>query len=479
MSLEDAIVHALNFAPEESIGPVAAKFYYDNHQVSAIMGPVGSAKTSTALMKTFRHALLQKPNDQGVVYYKHAVIRDTYRNLADTTIKSWLNWIPKELGDWKGGGSGEPASHHLTFSLGQYGLKYDLEIIFKAMGDNNAEDVLKGLELSSMYINEADRVSPDVISFGLGRIGRYPSLEKGKCSWRGIWCDMNAPEEDNYMADLFIFNKPESYAFFEQPSGISPDAENLKNLTPGYYQTQKDGMLEDKYNRLVLNKIGFSRDGKPVYNEYNDKIHTAAKPLEPVRGLPLHIGADAGLTPAAAIGQKMPNGQWRILMEIISTDVGVYQFADLLNRTLSEHFPGFAIASATCDPAASAQSSTDKEKKSWLQILRAETGINFQAAQSNSITIRLEAVKGTLTRLIDGEPGFLLSPACKMLRRGFVSKYVIKNDEPAKNEYSHIHDGVQYLVMGGGEYLEVLNRHKRVAAFRQPVIANSDFGVFG
>lgn len=480
MAVEDAIINALTFAPEKTIGPVAAAFYYDNHEISAIMGPVGSAKTSTAMMKVFRHALLQEPNERGIRYYKHTIIRDTYRNLNKTTIPSWLRWIPKDLGTWRGGGSAEPATHNLKFKLSHDGTFVDLQVDFIAMGDANAENALKGLETTSIHINEADLVSEDVMSFGAGRTGRFPSGPFGRCSWKGIWSDLNAPQEDNYMADKFIFNKPESFAFFRQPSGESPEAENLQNLPGGakYYLAQKDVLAPDLYRRLVLNEIGYSRSGEPVYEEYNDDVHTAKKELSPVPGIPLRLGADAGLTPACTIGQRLPDGQFIVLREIVSTGIGVYKFAEAINKILSEEFSGFSVASAAADPAAAAKSSTDRDEKSWLQILRNETGINWQPAPTNNITPRLAAVKGMLTRLIDGKPGLLVSPACKILRRGFISGYCLKDGEPMKNEYSHVHDSFQYNALMSGEYFEVMNRQKRFKDLGKTFVADTNFGVF-
>lgn len=477
MSFENVISNVLNFRPEESIGPVAAAYYYSNAEVSAIMGPVGSAKTSTSMMKIFRHSILQAPNHQGIRYTKHTIIRDTYRELSSTTIKSWLGWIPKEFGTWKGGGSGEPASHHIRFKLMNDDSIVDMQVEFMAMGEHNAEDVLKGLETTTIYINEADLVAQDVISYGRGRIGRYPSKDLGKPSWYGIFADLNAPDEDNYVANMFIYDKPEEFAFFRQPSGLSPDAENLKNLPPNYYQKQMVKQTKDYIKRMIKNEIGYSRTGDPVYEEYSDDIHTSKNPLSPVHGIPLRIGMDAGLTPAAIIGQKMADGQWLILREIIGTGIGASKFSAELNRVLKDEFAGCKIASATCDPAANSKSSTDKDEKSWLQIVRNDTELPVQPAPTNNITPRIECVKGALSRLIDGKPGVMVSPKCSTLRRGFVSGYCMKDGEPNKNEYSHIHDACQYMLLGGGEYYEVMNRNKERLKMSQPFTANSSFKV--
>lgn len=481
---------SLQFNPAEAIGPVAAAYLVDRSSASCIMGPIGSGKTSVSLIKCLYAAAQQEPNDKGIRYSKFAVIRDTYRNLSKTTIPSWTNWVPRELGEFKGGGSGEPATHHIRFKLENDNTIVDLLMEFIAVGEHNIEDVMRGWEGSGAYLNEADRLPEDVFKFVRGRVGRYPSLPKHnvKCSWRGVWADMNAPDEDNYMAKLFIYDRPQGFAFFEQPGGLNPNAENIKNLPDRYYEDQMAGQTDYYIRRMIHNKLGYSRDGKPVYEEFNDSIHVAAQPLKPIPGLPIDIGFDGGLTPAAVIGQQLSTGHWNILAEIIADGIGAHRFAELVKRVLSTDFRGFLVRSATCDPACMSASSQAENERSWRDIMALITGLKILPAQSNAITPRLDTVKMVLSRLIDGRPGFSLSPRCMTLRRGFNSGYrfrrqanlnanVIIGDSPEKNEYSHPHDALQYLLMGAGEYREVMGRKKAPAVNRR--IDRGKFKVFG
>ena len=87
------------------------------------------------------------------------------------------------------------------------------------------------------------------------------------------------------------------------------------------------------------------------------------------------------------------------------------------------------------------------------------TGWRWRPAPTNSTEMRLEVVRNTLNRMVDGKPGIFISPRCKMLRKGFGGGYCRKfikssggtqtHEEPAKNEYSHPHDALQYLLLGG------------------------------
>lgn len=465
------LARSIAFDPATSIGPIAAAYFEDRSEAACIMGPIGSAKTSVSLLKMFMIAIQQVPNEQGVRYTKFAVIRDTYRNLWNTTIPSWKAWVPEEIGEFKGG-KNEPGRHHLKFNL-QDGTIVDMLVEFIAIGDNNVEDVMRGWEGTGAYLNEADRLQEDVFAYVRGRVGRYPSIPSCgvKASWSGVWADMNAPDEENYMAKLFIFDKPETFAFFRQPGGREPNAENINNLPDGYYTKQIAGQTDYYVRRMIDNKLGYSRDGQPVYPEYNDTLHVAENTLQPAKGVPIQIGFDAGLTPAAVIGQQMSNGQWRILTEIIADGIGAQRFGRLVNRILKTEFLGFRITSATCDPAATSKSAGDANERSWRDIMIAETGLNIRPAQTNAIMPRLDCVKMVLNRMIDGQAGFILSPACKVLRKGFNSGYKFKkvansnssllvSDTPDKNEYSHPHDALQYLLIGGGEYAATMGRRK-------------------
>lgn len=481
------LAKAVSFNPSQSIGPVAASFFEDRSSAACIMGPIGSAKTSVSLMKILLAAMQQEPNPEGVRYTKFAVIRDTYRNLWNTTIASWKAWIPETLGQFSGG-KNEPGKHHLRFKLND-GTIVDTLVEFIAIGDNNVEDVMRGWEGTGAYLNEADRLDEDVFHFVLGRVGRYPSIPSCgvKASWYGIWADMNAPDEENYMARLFIFEKPESYAFFQQPGGRDPNAENLDNLPNGYYEKQLAGQTDYYIRRMIDNKLGYSRDGQPVYPEYNDTLHVANMPLRPLAGLPLDIGFDCGLTPAGVIGQQTSTGQWRVLKEIIADGIGAKRFGDLVNRILKTEFHGYRIRSCTCDPAGLSKSAGDAEERSWRDIVANVTGLMIRPAPTNAITPRLDCVKMVLNRMIDGQPGFLLSPDAKVLRKGFNSGYKFKkvadtntkvliSDTPDKNEYSHPHDALQYLLLGGGEYRETMGH--RLSPAKPFYRAQTEYRIF-
>lgn len=451
-------------------GPVAAAMYAARGPVSAIMGPIGSGKTGTCLMRMVAQAQEQRPWTDGVRRMKWAVIRDTYRNLEQTTLPSWLSWVPASVGEFS---AGPPASHTLRLGLAD-GTIAELVVEFIALGEQRVEDVMRGWEGTGAYINEADRLSPDVLTFLRGRVGRYPSKAMGGPSWWGVTMDLNAPDTDSWVYQLLVEQRPEGFEFFRQPSGLSPQAENLSNLPPGYYEAQMAGQPDWYIRRFIRNEFGFSRDGKPVYAEWNDQLHVAPRDLEPNPRLPLILGLDAGGTPAATIGQREASGQWRQLDELVAEEhasMGAKRFGGLLAKLLAERYRGLSVI-AWGDPSAGEGADRVAGEDDWLRMVGKEIGVPVRAAPTNRLHPRLEAVRLPLTRLIDGHiPGFLLSPRCKVLRKGFNSHYRYRrvqvaggryDDKPDKNPWSHVHDAQQYQMLGGGEYAEVMSRSTRM-----------------
>ena len=458
-----------------------------------INGPIGSGKTTAAFMKALRLATKQQPSsrergDGGrpLRKFKLCVVRDTYRQLWKTTIPSWFKRVPREVGEFHGADNA-PAKHRILFDLAD-GTRVDFQIEFVAIGENSVEDVLRGYEPTAFYLNEADLLAREVYTYARGRAGRFPDMDEGGPTWHGIIMDCNAPELTSWLYQDFFKRLPEGVELFRQPSGLSPQAENMVNLPPGYYRDQVSGQPAWYVARMIENKPGHSRAGKPIYPEFNDTLHVPELDLEPFPGRTLEIGLDAGLTPAAAIGQRGIGGQWRILDELTSEPgVGARRFAQRLAALLHERYSDLKVM-AYADPAAAYGVDKQAGEASWIDIVAHEAAITVRAAPTNALIRRLEAVRLPLTRLLDGQPGILLSPRCVVLREGFNSGYRFRrvnagqeeryDEVPEKNEYSHPHDALQYLLSGGGEDLAVMTRRNTAWGGKLPRQADDDYNPF-
>lgn len=455
---------SLRWAPP---GPVCDAFVRDRSPVSCIMGPFGSGKTSGSVIKPILIACEQRPGPDGVRRSKFAVVRDTYPNLDATTIATWHQWVPRGLGRFV---DEAPRVHELAFDIG--GARVETSIEFHALGERRIEDVMRGWEGTGGYINEADRLSPDVKRYLLGRVGRYPPTILGGCTWSGLWADCNAPDTDSWIYTDFVEQPLEGHVLFRQPGGREHGAENLANLPAGYYERLAGANPDWWVRRFVDNQFGASREGKPVYPEYNDHRHCAPAPLLPDYGRDLVVGVDAGGTPAATLWQRSSGGQWRGLDELVvdaEGSMGPTAFGEALNRLLAtERYRRFEREQIRVwgDPASAGGSDRDRP---WLTVLKEATKLqHVRPGPTNNLHLRLEAVRAPLVRTGEGaQPGLVISPTMRTLRKGFNSHYRYRRvalgegrwaDEPEKNHWSHTHDSAQYAMTGGGEHLAVQGR---------------------
>lgn len=454
-------------------GPIAEAFLHDTSFVSGIMGPIGSGKTTASIVKGLLCSARQPKNADGKRRSRGAVIRNTFPELKTTTIKSWFEWVPQEVGRWQGEG---PPTHYVA---GEDGL--DMEVMFLAL--DRPEDVRKllSLELTWAYINEAREVPKAILDGLTGRVGRFPPVRDGGCEGPQIFMDTNPPDTDHWWYRLAEEDRPEGFKFFRQPGGRTKQAENIDNLPRGYYERAVQGKDAEWIKVYVDGQYGFVRDGRPVYPEYNDSVHCREFELDKRFGL--QVGLDFGLTPAATFGQRTARGQWRTRYEIVCYDMGVTSFAKLVGQLLRERFDGWDVT-ITGDPAGEAR---DHDERSAFDILKAN-GVQAKKASTNDWSPRRDAVAGTLTSLIDGQPGYLLHPDCRVLRKAKQGAYCLRRlavvgqerykDAPDKNEFSHVAEAEQYMMLGGGEGKRIVGRdpQRRISL---PKFANADYAMFG
>lgn len=222
----------MNYRPS----PAVARMLDSNSFGRVIKGPVGSGKSTGCVMEIPRRAFEQKPYE-GVRRSRFVVIRNTYRELEDTTRKTFEQWVPEiggewreELGDWKE----KDFLFSLRCELGD-GSKVESDVLFRSL--DRQEDIRKllSLELTGAYVNELREIPKSAIDVLETRLGRYPSAAQGGASWFGWWGDTNPWPSAHWGARLFK-KPPEGYELYLQPSGMSPKAENVENLPAGYYE---------------------------------------------------------------------------------------------------------------------------------------------------------------------------------------------------------------------------------------------------
>lgn len=204
--------------------PTLARMLRSNAFVRVAVGPVGSGKSSACVFEIIRRAHAQAASADGVRRTRFAVIRNTYRELRDTTRRTFEQWVPRECGRWR--------EQDFTFEFRAPGIECD--ILFRAL--DRPEDVKKllSLELTGAYVNEIREIPRSIIDVLKTRVGRYPSRIQGGCTWSGIWADTNPWHSQHWAVGLFRAGLAD-HELYRQPSGRSPQAENIENLPKGYY----------------------------------------------------------------------------------------------------------------------------------------------------------------------------------------------------------------------------------------------------
>jgi hypothetical protein len=392
----------------------------------------------------------RQPNIGGTRRSRFAVVRNTYRQLSDTSIRTWLDWCPDgQLGTYA------KSDHQYWLKMPiEDGTAVESEILFRALDRPEHVSNLLSLELTGAWVNEAREIPWAVIKALQGRVGRYPAVRDGGCIDAGLILDSNPPDDDSWWYRLFEVDRPDNAAIFKQPSGRSPQAENLPNLPPGLLRQPVEGGgrgLHPRVRRWPLwlregGQAGISRIQRWVYGF--DGLNFRA--MQSIKR-----GWDFGLTPACVFTQVTPEGRWLVVDEVCGDDVGIGTFADCVVQASTERFSGFKFEDYG-DPAGEQRSSmtADRAQKTCFDILRGK-GIAIRAGEQN-LTIRLESVRKPLNTLTGGKPQLQISPRCETLRKGFLGRYQYRrvrvrgsaeryHDEPEKDLYSHPHDALQYV----------------------------------
>lgn len=464
----------------EPDGEVLTRYLWDRSELSIIQGPIQSGTSTCSVMKIWLIACEQEPDFDNVRRTRWLVTRDTYKELRETTIKTWLDWFPES--DWGTMVRSEPAIHHLKrpHPSGD-GTKVDCEVIFIAVPDPDvAEQVCASYEITGFFRNEGQFCEKPVIDELLSRCGRYPSMKNGPgATWHGGFIDLNAPKEGHWIpymrGDMPLpqewseeqkaeFEKPKDWRFFLQPPGlierkvdgkivyeINPLAENQSHTKKNYLQIIQ-GKSREFIARRVLNKVGLYADGKPVYPTFLEQEHIAPTELYPVPGASIIVGLDFGRDPAAAFLQCV-NGRWSMLSELIGDNESAQLFAPRVKRHLAQKYPGFK-AEFWGDPRGA--DGVQSVETTAYDVFQANGMRILPATTDNNPEMRRSTVEAVLER----RGAFRISPSCITAKTGFAGGYhypKIKGvsgvyaERPRKNRYSHIVEAVENALLGGGE----------------------------
>lgn len=454
----------ITFAPPASV----AGFLKSDNFGSFIVGPVGSTKTTAGIMKIAYHAKQMAACKDGIRRSRCVWVRNTRQMLMDTSIPDFLKWFP----------DGVAGSFLKTDT--KFLLKFDdveCEVLFRGLDDANDVRRVLALQISFAVLDEFREIHPDIYNGLLGRLGRYPDgmLVPHRPEWgvdekgnpiqgcvkddgtpnKHIWGQTNPPDMDTFWEDL-LSDPPSNIDVFFQPSGLSPEADWIKYLPSNYYENLAEGKNQDWVDVYIHAKFGKSLAGDPVFRAFDSKRHVSQS-KEPFNILPntVIIGVDAGLSPAAVIGQLDYQSRLIVHDALISESMGALRFIrEKLKPLLMSKFSGRQYL-VVIDPAAFQRVQTDE--RTVADIFRTE---GFRVVpggpMNNKLTARIAAVDNYLTRTVDGKECFLVnSSGCQDLITALRSKYRYKintkgekDETPEKNHpWSDVADALQYLCL--------------------------------
>tara|TARA_R110000868_G_scaffold9259_4_gene46599 strand:- start:122 stop:1672 length:1551 start_codon:yes stop_codon:yes gene_type:complete len=486
-----------------SQSPTTWKFLGDDSFFRGLMGPVGSGKSYACAAEILLRAAKQPPSPKdNIRYSRYVVVRNSYPELRTTTLKTWTELFPEN--QWGPLRWSPPITHHIKLPPRPDVPGLDCEVIFLALDQPKDVRKLLSLELTGAWVNEARELPLAVVQGLTHRVGRYPTKSNGGAPWRGIWADTNPMDDDHWwhrLAEKEPVKGKYKWNFFRQPPGmieakidapeaqpaagrhwvVNSKAENINNLPDGYYNQQLGGKDLDWIQCYVGGQYVYVKEGRSVWHEYDD-VTMSVEGLTIDDTLPIQIGLDFGLTPAAVFGQRLPNGLWRILHELVTEDMGLERFGQMLLYELNTRFKGLDPM-IWGDPAGMKRDEIfEVTSFDHLRTL----GLQAQPTNSNDFMVRREAGAGPMTRIVAGGPALQVDALCRRTRKALAGGYHFKRvgisggmdrfrDVPNKDQNSHVGDAFGYLMLGGGEHRRLTRSPTQHSM--KPITAAMDFKV--
>lgn len=327
MSDSDKSVQKMVYRPYKT----TRLFHRDNSIVRGILGPVGSSKSSACICELRFRAGDQEPDANGWRRTKWVATRSSYPSLVATTIDTFSRWMPQAkvkmtppmVWRWKQENAGRDKDGKPD------GTHIDMEVQFLSISDlMQDEHKVRSLNITGVWVNEAQEIDDaGIVKILLSRCGRYPDPQVAPLTWSGLIMDANAMDTDHWWYQYAEMIKPAGWKFFRQPPALLKivDAEQIAEIKKGdekawrngdggiwiinpecenvvgqpkheqYWLDLVEGNHESWIRLNLCGEYGQSLSGRPIFVEFDERRHVAKEPLNPVPGIPIQLGMDAGL----------------------------------------------------------------------------------------------------------------------------------------------------------------------------------------
>jgi hypothetical protein len=451
--------------------PTALRFFESRKFVKLICGPVGGGKSTAALMALWTMAVQQQAfGKEQVRRTKFAILRNTSATLKQTVKPLIDYWFVTRLlehgfpalGTWNMTTEGAP-SFEIRAKLQDGTIVHTQFVMMHADTPDDVRRLLSA-EYSAAWVEEAREIDGPAVFEGLqGRVARFPNRQSGGVTYPCVICSTNAPPVGTYWHTLMT-DPPENAEIFMQPpallddGSLNPEAENLENLDPHYYDNLLQGKTSDWVAVYLRNKFGAGGLGQPVFKgTFRMEFHVAKSPLKPVSSnmKKIVVGSDNGLKAAAVICQEDAKGRVNLLRDAFvpkDETMGYDRFLEtLLVPQLRDLNVPFQNVIFVVDPACFQRSQANE-----VTIAQIISRFGFQVfkAPTNLPERRIAAVEGLLMRQVDGGAGFLFSPeaghAISAMEWGYRNRKTATGQGlamPEKDWFSNVADAIQYAAL--------------------------------
>jgi len=231
--------------PEYKFGPVAVAAHQSHARLKYVWGSIGTAKSTWLVWRVFFKAV--QASKIGVSL-RAVIMRDTYRNLEDSTFKTWLRWFPDNsmMGYVS---KSNPADYQLRTPDGRLH-----EVLFRH--GQTAQDASMFLSTEYGFIG-LEEVAPAYVPGGEQKVSpgmseelfdlAYSRLRQEGIAEPEIALTSNPPSRTHWASKRIIdksgderhgtmvFNLP-GVSPVTWEHWFTPTSENKANLRPGYYE---------------------------------------------------------------------------------------------------------------------------------------------------------------------------------------------------------------------------------------------------
>lgn len=286
---------------------------------------------------------------------------------------------------------------------------------------------------------------------------------------------MASPSKQKLMEGINVWRNPKNrFMIFEAHYTCDPAKRD-----PAYIEGIRSSMPIAQF-RQEFELVWESFVGMPVYPDWNKNVHGSTARIPAQIGIPLLVGVDQGLHPAAIICQLQEN-TLVVLKEYTASNMGAERFSEYVRMRLAVDFPSWHRLDDEehylmgMDPTGFNR--RDVDERTYASVWK-KAGFSPNPGE-NQWEKRRQSVERWLIKFRKGEPCFRVNLGeCPILAEGFDGGYRYPESsaeiepskiKPIKDKYSQPHDALQYILT-----LLEHKRGKKVKRIPSPVYYNKD-----